>query len=348
MALRHVANWHKYAIQLEFTEQDVFEMQREAQRMVDALKSAFASVREKWLFVKVHYLLHYASCIIRAGAPCEYNAQMWEQTHKKLIKDVFRRSSRNMSYFTRFATDAADLREAVEREHVPPRHTRQNMTAKKRAEMTGKCSFPAKGYNVQATAAGVNATTPDDERKLQALKDVRDLRRNGAFESLFGTALSQVFSDDISVIGVFPDAIQFDVFSSMTIPADPHPQAPSKTTVARAAASFSHGETAYFSDLAVLGVNNLGEEEVWFGHVICFLRGPASLQNPHETADYVYLRWYMVERTDQYTGLPELRLAEEYDNAIWGLVSVDSVLRPVHVVDKWGTGQWQVNLDAVV
>ena len=118
--------------------------------------------------------------------------------------------------------------------------------------------------------------------------------------------------------------------------------------MARAAPLFGHFKTPYFSDLAVQGVNNVDEEEEWLGHVICFLRGPAALTAPHETEDYVYLRWYMVERIDVSTKLPELRLALDDDNACWGLVSVDTVLCAVHVVNKWGTGQWQLNLDAVV
>ena len=312
-------------------------------RMIDALKTAFIAVRENWCFVKVHYLLHYAACIKRAGAPCEYNAEMWEQTHKKIMKDVYRRSSRNMIYFTRFATDAADLSLVVEREAIPTRRVREYKTAKKTAEMTGKCSFPATGYMVEARSGGVSAVSPENEARLQHLQDVQDERHCGAFESLYSTAMSQVYGDVAR-----PDVLQFEVFSSLTIPGNNHPQAPSKTIVARAAPSFGHFKTPYFSDLAVHGVNNLDEEEEWLGHVICFLRGPAALTTPHETEDYVYLRWYMVERIDLSTKLPELRLAEDHDNASWGLVSIDTVLRAVHVVSKWGTGQWQLNLDAVV
>ena len=32
VALRHVANWHKYAIQVEFSDDDIEQMQSEAQR----------------------------------------------------------------------------------------------------------------------------------------------------------------------------------------------------------------------------------------------------------------------------------------------------------------------------
>ena len=41
VALRHVANWHKYAIQLEFSDDDIEQMQSEAQRLA-------------WLHVLIH------------------------------------------------------------------------------------------------------------------------------------------------------------------------------------------------------------------------------------------------------------------------------------------------------
>ena len=77
--------------------------------------------------------------------------------------------------------------------------------------------------------------------------------------------------------------------------------------MARAAPLFGHFKTPYISDLAVQGVNNVEVEQEWLGHVICFLRGPAALTAPHKTEDHMYLRWYMVERIDVSTKLPDLR-----------------------------------------
>ena len=42
----------------------------------------------------------------------------------------------------------------------------------------------------------------------------------------------------------------------------------------------------------------------------------------------------MVECTDLKTVLPKMRFADDENNASWGLVSVDNVLRDVHVVNK--------------
>ena len=54
----------------------------------------------------------------------------------------------------------------------------------------------------------------------------------------------------------------------------------------------------------------------------------------HETVDYMYLRLYIIECTDLNTVLPKMRLADDDDNASWGLDSVDNVLCDVHVVNK--------------
>ena len=105
--------------------------------------------------------------------------------------------------------------------------------------------------------------------------------------------------------------------------------------------------TPYFSNIVIQGVDARGEEEEWYGHVIAFLRG-ASPDGESASSEYVFVRYYMTERVDNHTGFPEMRLALEEDDAAWGLVPTEAVLRPCHILDKWGSGQWQLNLDATI
>ena len=307
--------------------------------MVNALKSAFPESKTSWKFVKVHYLRHFEACIKRAGAPVEYNACMWEKSHKFNIKNVFRFSNQRLKNFGSFWRKFHDMATVVRGVQLPQPCKITYKTSKRLAEITRNCQLFKTGYAIEVTRDGSRVQTADHAEAFDALVNQEDERHAQAFSHIYETALHQVFcAVDPPEI---PEVLHFEVRSGMTIPGDAHHQAPSTTVCVRANPSFQ--DRPFFSDIVVQGSDACGNEEEWYAHVITFLHAldPA-------VGDFVYVRYYMIERVDDNTGLPELRLASHEDNAAWGLVPVEAVLRPCHVVLKWGTGQWQLNLDAVV
>ena len=313
--------------------------------MIDGLKAAFKESKTGWKFVKVHYCRHYGPCIMRVGPPVEYNASTWEKSHQFNVKDVFRMSNHRLSHFGAFWRGHQDLTEMMRTVYAPLPQKKTYSTARRLAETTGKCQLFKKGYAIEVSAGSARVVDADYADMFAALVNHNDPRHVRAFDNLYATAVQQVYGGEQQPMGQ-PGTLRFEVLKGMTIPGDPHPQAPSSTIIVRANPKFQGHH--YFSDIVIQGVNAQDEEEEWYGHVIAFLRGLGPAGEASSSGEYVFVRYYMIERVDNDTGLPEVRLALEEDDAAWGMVPTEAVLRPCHILDKWGTGQWQLNLDAPI
>lgn len=62
--------------------------------LVDYLKKHFSKQPSSWNIPKIHAMIHYREDIIRGGATQEYSAEMWENSHKTVMKAPYRKSNK--------------------------------------------------------------------------------------------------------------------------------------------------------------------------------------------------------------------------------------------------------------
>ena len=153
------------------------------------------------------------------------------------------------------------------------------------------------GYTIVVTGYEVRVKTADVSNEFNALVNIKDDRHNEAVSHIYETALQQGFCamdrpEDI------PEQLRIEIRSGMSIPGHSHHWDPSTTICVRANQNFQ--DHPFLSDIVMQGRNACGNEEEWFPHVIALLHAldPA-------VDGFAYVRYYMIERVDDNTSLPE-------------------------------------------
>lgn len=169
---------------------------------------------------------------------------------------------------------------------------------------------------------------------------------NGQMVNMYGPGgLSKLYREVVRLLhfGEHPEGgeLQFELFFALAVPKSEKLNRPDDTVMVRASPFYQSGP--YYSDVAVWSGDD--EQGEWYGRVVAILRGrdPDGID-----VDCIFLRYYEVAGLDNYTRFPILRWSDEdvEGEGGWGVVFMEDILRPVHVVSKWeSSDMFLLNLD---
>ncbi|CAI5459074.1 unnamed protein product [Closterium sp. Yama58-4] len=305
-AFRMYATFYKAFLGVSaHTEATLATARAHAIKLVEILPQAYPDHASHWRFPKIHLIVHLLDNVIWRGMPHHYSTEMWEHTHKGMVKNPIRGG--NWKDIPRRIVEEEVQREICREVAQDAGGGRQYATALREGVETMKPVLTRKGRTMRPAEEG-DAVMGTYRTALGHLMDALP----GSMVAASITA-SAVVKNDIHL----PLTPFMQAHTAVAIP-----RTKGGALVSKGAFVKASPKEKWFTDFAVKSP----KKEEWYAKALCIFKAETA---EGDRKGFVYVRWY--ERGGICPLTTCVQLTPSRKDTRHAVIAVESIERVVHI-----------------
>ncbi|CAI5483404.1 unnamed protein product [Closterium sp. Yama58-4] len=301
-AFRMYATFYKAFLGVSaHTEATLATARAHAIKLVEILPQAYPDHASHWRFPKIHLIVHLLDNVIWRGMPHHYSTEMWEHTHKGMVKNPVRGG--NWKDIPRRIVEEEVQREICREVAQDAGGGRQYATALREVSLFG------------ADPIAVETMKPVLTRKGRTMRPAEE---GDAVMGTYRTALGHLMNAlPGSMVAASITASAIVAHTAVAIP-----RTKGGALVSKGAFVKASPKEKWFTDFAVKSP----KKEEWYAKALCIFKAETA---EGDRKGFVYVRWY--ERAGICPLTTCVQLTPSRKDTRHAVIAVESIERVVHI-----------------